>query len=82
MGSAFIKWGTDKADEDDVRCWVHASEAGWPAFKKAGFEVVGTLELDLDQYASEQRKFADGRPEEKWGKYAFRYMQREPRRHL
>jgi GNAT superfamily N-acetyltransferase len=80
VGSAFIKWGTDKADLDGVRCWVHASEAGWPAFHKAGFEAVGTLDIDLDEYATGPRKFADSKPDEPWGPYTFRYMRREPRK--
>jgi hypothetical protein len=40
-----------------VRAWVHSSEseAGWRAFAKNGFEIVETLTVDLDKYASEPR---------------------------
>lgn len=30
--------------------WVHSSEAGVEAYNKAGFEAVGTLDVDLEEY--------------------------------
>ncbi|KZT25884.1 acyl-CoA N-acyltransferase [Neolentinus lepideus HHB14362 ss-1] len=73
IGSALIRWGTSKADEDGVFCWVHASEAGRPAFEKAEFEQQGTLVVDLDEYAPRPRE--NGL---KWGRYTFTYMKRLP----
>jgi GNAT superfamily N-acetyltransferase len=77
IGSKFIQWATKKADEDGVKVWVHASEAGWRAFAKNGFEIVETLTVDLDKYATKPR-IVDGK-ESKWGQYNFRYMVYTPK---
>ena len=71
VGSALIRYGTKRADDDGVYCWVHASEAGYHPFAKQGFKVVGQLRIDLDEYAPVP-------PPEggKWGEYIFRYMKR------
>lgn len=52
VGSALAKFGTDRMDKDGVKSWTHSSEAGYPAYAKAGFQVVETLTVDLDKYAS------------------------------
>ena len=50
-GSMLIQWGLDKADEMRVRTYVDASVAGFPVYKKRGFEEeVGVLELNLREY--------------------------------
>jgi len=72
VGTAMLKWATDKADEAAVYMWVHASEAGRRLFEKGGFEELGSLEVDLDEWAPQPR--GDG---EQWGTYVLRYMQRE-----
>jgi N-acetylglutamate synthase-like GNAT family acetyltransferase len=78
IGTALVRWVCDKADADGVPVWVHTSEAAPPLFSKAGFEVVKTLTLDLDEWATKKR-VVDGE-EKKWGKYTFRYMVRQPRK--
>ncbi|MCJ1380244.1 hypothetical protein MMC17_003347 [Xylographa soralifera] len=80
VGTALMRWGTAIADENSVFCWVHSSESAYSFYKKEGFEVVGTLEVDLDE-------FAPGPPDEdfgdsKWGLYVFRYMKRLPKRKI
>ncbi|KAL8857390.1 MAG: hypothetical protein Q9178_006017 [Gyalolechia marmorata] len=46
-----IEWGTERADGMGVRCFVEASVAGLPLYRKKGFEVeVGVQELDLGEY--------------------------------
>ncbi|KAK9489532.1 hypothetical protein V1508DRAFT_427768 [Lipomyces doorenjongii] len=74
VGSALIRWGTEKADADGVFCWVHASEAGHKVFAKEGFMEVGRLEVDLDEFAPAPCEDEDGNGE--WGRYTFRYMRR------
>ena len=76
VGSALIRWGTAKADADEVSCWVHASEAGHRAFAKEGFREVGKLELDLDEFVPGALEEEGGEGKEEWGRYRFRYMQR------
>jgi ribosomal protein S18 acetylase RimI-like enzyme len=73
VGSALIQWGTKKADIDNVLCWVHASEAGYHAFRRHGFEEIERLELHLNEFASSPLDVVDGT---KWGEYVFRYMVR------
>ncbi|PSR82924.1 acyl-CoA N-acyltransferase [Coniella lustricola] len=77
VGRALIKHGTDRADAERVFCWVHSSDDAAPMYRKCGFEVNDTLEIDLDHWASQ----LDIKPpigDEKWGTYTFRYMIREP----
>ena len=80
IGSAFLKWGAENADKAGVFCWVHSSEAAWTTYAKAGFKVVGALDVDLDEYAigpppRKELEVSKG----KWGHYVFRYMKRLPR---
>jgi GNAT superfamily N-acetyltransferase len=74
IGSALLKYAADLADERGVFMWVHSSEAAWRAYTRAGFAVVRTLEVDLDEWAPV------GPPEGgKWGQYIIRYMKRDAR---
>jgi GNAT superfamily N-acetyltransferase len=36
-----LKWGMDKADEEDRAVYISASPKGLPVYKKAGFRVIG-----------------------------------------
>lgn len=78
VGSALVRKGTERADAEGVFCWVHASEDGEHVFRKCGFEVDDTLEIDLDHWASQMDISPPGR-EENWGTYTFRYMIRQPK---
>jgi len=76
IGSSLISWGTRIADREGAFCWVHSSDGGFGAFEKSGFEEVGRLSVDLDEFAEEgvgNEEREDGR----WGMYVFRYMRRE-----
>ena len=75
VGSALLSWGTEVADRFGVYVWVHSSEAGWRAFSKHGFEVVGMLEVDLDEWAPKSPPAEEGE-DANWGMYTFRYMKR------
>ncbi|KAK3369321.1 hypothetical protein B0T24DRAFT_632354 [Lasiosphaeria ovina] len=73
VGAALLKWGTDLVDASDAFAWVHSSAGAWPAYEKAGFKTVRTLDVDLDEYApvpAPADRFEGGR----WGHYVFRYM--------
>jgi ribosomal protein S18 acetylase RimI-like enzyme len=74
VGSALLQWGTKTADAAGVFIWVHSSADAWQMYEKYGFKVVGTLDVDLDQYAPAPAPNNGG----KWGHYVFRYMKREP----
>jgi len=76
VGSALLEWGIDVADKNDAFIWVHSSEGAWGMYAKSGFEIVGTLDVDLDEYAV--RAPDDGT--EKWGHYVFRYMKYLPKK--
>ncbi|KAJ3300489.1 hypothetical protein HDV03_002142, partial [Kappamyces sp. JEL0829] len=70
VGSMLLGWGTKRCDEDGVYCWVHSSEAGKNMFAKAGFEEVGSLRFDLNDYDEE-----GSGPDP----YSFTYMKRMPK---
>ncbi|OKL59616.1 hypothetical protein UA08_05446 [Talaromyces atroroseus] len=74
VGSALLRWGTKTADTAGVFIWVHSSENAWHLYAKYGFKVIGTLDVDLDQYAPAPAPDNGG----KWGHYVFWYMRREP----
>lgn len=74
VGSALIRWGTERADKEGVFCWVHSSDGGEVFYEKMGFEEVERFVVDLDGYA-EGRRDGSG----KWGEYVFRYMVRQPK---
>jgi len=77
VGSALLRFATSVADKTDVYCWVHSSEPAWGAYAKSGFKVVGTLDVDLDEFAPgppPKEEESDGN----WGHYVFRYMQYFP----
>lgn len=74
VGSALLKWGTDLIDgRDGAFAWVHSSAGAWPAYERAGFRTVRTLDLDLDEYAPVPAP-VERYPGGKWGRYMFRYM--------
>lgn len=78
VGEALVRQGTRRADTEGVFCWVHSSEHGAALYRKCGYEIDDTLEIDLDEWASKM----DIKPpagDEKWGKYTFRYMIRQPK---
>jgi GNAT superfamily N-acetyltransferase len=75
IGGQLLKRVTDLADERGVFMWVHSSEAAVRTYMKGGFEVVGTLEVDLDDYATAPPPEGEGVP---WGRYTIRYMKRMP----
>ncbi|KAJ3002622.1 hypothetical protein HKX48_002222 [Thoreauomyces humboldtii] len=81
VGSALLAWGAKVADEAQTFMWVHSSESAWQMYQKSGFEIVQTLDVDLDKYAVAPRPVKEGdEPHDgKWGHYVFRYMVRQPR---
>ncbi|KAJ5527165.1 acetyltransferase [Penicillium frequentans] len=58
VGSQLVKWGVERADEERIACWCHASPAGNQLYLKSGFQELGSDEYDLGEV----------------GKYVFRYM--------
>ncbi|KAJ5719704.1 hypothetical protein N7493_007282 [Penicillium malachiteum] len=78
VGGSLLNWGIQQADAAGVFIWVHSSESAWRMYQKHGFEIVGTLDVDLDQYTTTAA--IDNKGEAgKWGLYVFRYMKRLPR---
>jgi GNAT superfamily N-acetyltransferase len=74
VGTALLGWAAGLADRAGIDVWVHSSEAGFRAYSKAGFEVMGKLEVDLDEWAPSP-------PPEGglWGHYLIRWMKRTPK---
>jgi len=81
VGSALMRALKELTDKERAWCWVHSSVNGAPAFEKNGFEEVGRIELDLDEFAqgdSDREKLARKDGDGKWEKYAWKYMTRGP----
>jgi GNAT superfamily N-acetyltransferase len=78
VGGRLLRWGTDTADKFGVFIWVHSSESAWKTYAKHGFEIVGTLDVDLDEWAPKPPPEEEG-PGAVWGHYVFRYMKRLPK---
>ena len=49
-GAQLIRWAFPHADATGVRCYVDASKLGYPLYSKCGFQDVGELLLDMDEY--------------------------------
>lgn len=77
VGSALLRWGTRICDENNVFAWVHSSDPAWGMYQKSGFEVIRSLDVDLDEYAPCPPP-GEG-PDAKWGHYVFRYMKYFPK---
>ncbi|KAK7705675.1 hypothetical protein SLS57_009984 [Botryosphaeria dothidea] len=49
-GSMLIRWGTEQADKAGLMCFLEASEAGRPLYKRHGFVVKEITSFDLTKY--------------------------------
>lgn len=78
IGQAMLKWGADTADKFGVFVWVHSSEGAWKTYEKAGYEVIGCLNIDLDAWAPAPPPAEEG-DGAIWGHYVLRYMKRLPK---
>lgn len=56
IGNKLLKWGLDKADEEQVDCWIDASPYGLGLYKKFGWKEVGNLDVELDKWGGENGK--------------------------
>lgn len=77
VGSALLRWGTQICDDNDVFAWVHSSDPAWGMYRKSGFEVIRSLDVDLDEYAP-CKPPGEGEGAT-WGHYVFRYMKYFPK---
>lgn len=73
IGSALMRRATSKADSDRVPCWIESTPVARGVYHHVGFRDVGTLELDLSDYAPGGKNVRQG-----WGPYEFSYMLRLP----
>lgn len=71
IGAKLARWGTDKADERGLRCWTHSSPVGKSTYVKAGFEQVGSVSYNLDEWVPVSHAGGD-----RLGTYTFYYMRR------
>lgn len=78
VGSALMKLGTHLADQERVFAWVHSSDEGVEFYRRCGFDIDDTLEIDFDHWAGLMSpKIKPPAGDEKWGTYTFRYMIRQ-----
>ncbi|KAJ6006896.1 GNAT family acetyltransferase [Penicillium sp. IBT 35674x] len=59
IGSAFLKWGIERADASNARIYLEATMEGVPAYLKHGWKVVEEIQLDYTERGGEgSQKFA------------------------
>ncbi|KAJ6118422.1 GNAT family acetyltransferase [Penicillium samsonianum] len=59
IGSAFLKWGIQKADASNARIYLEATMEGVPAYLKHGWKIVEEIQLDYTERGGEgSQKFA------------------------
>lgn len=84
VGGALLQHVNTIADNLGLSIWVHSSHQAYEAYKKAGFEVVRILDIDLDEYAPrgprEGEEVMGEKGSGRWGRYIIRYMQRTPKK--
>ena len=51
-GRLLLSWGLDLADKLTLDTYLEASPEGHHLYESAGFEDVGTLDLDMSKYGS------------------------------
>ncbi|KAF4544268.1 putative gnat family protein [Lasiodiplodia theobromae] len=49
-GGMLVRWGTQQADKVGLICFLEASEAGRPLYKRHGFEDQETVVFDFSKY--------------------------------
>lgn len=65
IGSAFLKWGIEKADASNARIYLEATMEGVPAYLKHGWKIVEEIRLEYTERGGE-------------GSQTFAFMIREP----
>ncbi|KAJ5924000.1 GNAT family acetyltransferase [Penicillium verhagenii] len=59
IGSAFLRWGIEKADASNARIFLEATVEGVPVYLKYGWKVVEEIQLDYTDRGGEgSQKFA------------------------
>jgi hypothetical protein len=49
-GTMLVKWGTDKADELGLECYLEGSSQGRPLYEKHGYQPVREIKCDLSEF--------------------------------
>lgn len=57
-----MQWANDLADLLFLPCWVEASTAGIPLYRKFGYYEVGSIEFGGDRRAKAMRRDAKTSP--------------------
>jgi len=50
---AFLEWGLEKADREEVEAWIEASPAGKGLHEKMGWKEVGFVDLEMGMWGGE-----------------------------
>jgi GNAT superfamily N-acetyltransferase len=53
LASLLLKHVLDMADREGKKTYLDATDEGWFVYSKLGFEVVGTVEIDLRKWGGE-----------------------------
>ena len=50
-----LRWGTDIADEAGLPCYLEATSAGYPLYRKVGFEPVDNIDLNMSEWGLDHK---------------------------
>lgn len=53
IGSAFLRWGLDKADAQKRRTYLEATTEGYPLYCKFGWKAVEEIMIDFSEYGGQ-----------------------------
>lgn len=71
IGRALINWGLDRAESENVFCWVSSGKDAIGMFERMGFKELGRLELDLDEWAPSLLGSEEVDQQKRWGLYTW-----------
>lgn len=54
IGTRLLRWGLEHADQFDVKAWIDASPAGLGLYQKLGWEEVGRLVVELEEWGGKE----------------------------
>ncbi|KAG9238704.1 acyl-CoA N-acyltransferase [Amylocarpus encephaloides] len=54
LGSMLLKHVLDMADAEGRKVYIEATDAGWPLYKKLGFEDIDIIEIDVSKWGGDR----------------------------
>ncbi|KAL2822768.1 acyl-CoA N-acyltransferase [Aspergillus cavernicola] len=56
VGKALLRWGMDKADQQQKRIYLEATTEGFPLYAAMGWKALDTVEIDYEQWGGKGKQ--------------------------